>query len=168
MMHWFEKSRRREFSTALGDKTCGEIAVRRRNTGAALSQHWRRAGGNPGIRLGVWLWDCRNRVRAESSRDASGEYFLYPAQVALLLPFPLGRKTSRPHLRYRAQIVSMGHANFWGAIKLLWNTTWHAVVVWALLAPFAVGFIYFVLLPIFRRIGNRQTPAPPAIEASAA
>jgi hypothetical protein len=98
-------------------------------------------------------------------------YFLYPAQVALLLPFfRLGEKLFRaPHLPLSiAQIVSMGHANFWGAIKLLWNTTWHAVVVWALLAPFAVGFIYFVLLPIFRRIANRQTPAPPAIEASAA
>lgn len=97
-------------------------------------------------------------------------YFLYPAQVALLLPFfRLGEKLfGAPHLPLSiSQIVSMVHANFWGAIKLLWNTTWHAMVVWALLAPFAVGLIYFVLLPIFRRIVNRQT-RPPAIEASAA
>jgi hypothetical protein len=98
-------------------------------------------------------------------------YFLYPAQVALLLPFfRLGEKLFRaPHLPLSvSQIVSMGRANFWGAIKLLWNTTWHAVVVWALLAPFAIGLIYFVLLPIFRRVADRQTTAPPAGEASVA
>lgn len=97
-------------------------------------------------------------------------YFLYPAQVALLLPFfRLGEKLFRaPHLPLSvSQIFSMVRANFWGAIKLLWNTTWHAMVVWALLAPFAVGLIYFVLLPIFRRIVSRQT-RPPAIAASAA
>ncbi len=53
-----------------------------------------------------------------------------------------------------------------GAIKLLWNTTWHAVVVWALLAPFAIGLIYFVLLPIFRRAVKGQTAVPRAAEAS--
>jgi len=67
-----------------------------------------------------------------------------------------------------SQIVSMAHANLWGAIKLLWNTTWHAVVVWALLAPFAIGLIYFVLLPIFRRAVKGQTAVPPAAEASVA
>ena len=98
-------------------------------------------------------------------------YFLYPAQVALLLPFfRMGEKLFRvPHLPLSiSQIVSMAQANLWGAIKLLWNTTWHAVVVWALLAPFAIGFIYLVLLPIFRRVVNRKTTVPPAAEASAA
>ena len=97
-------------------------------------------------------------------------YFLYPAQVALLLPFfRLGEKLFRaPHLPLSiSQIVSMVHANFWGAIKFLWDTTWHAVVVWAILAPFAVGLIYLVLLPIFRRVVNRQTTTPPAAEAHA-
>jgi len=98
-------------------------------------------------------------------------YFLYPAQVALLLPFfRLGEKLFRaPHLPLSiSQIVSMVHANFWGAIKFLWDTTWHALVVWALLAPFAVGLIYLVLLPIFRRVANRQSTTPPTPEAQAA
>ena len=98
-------------------------------------------------------------------------YFLYPAQVALLLPFfRLGERLFRaPHLPFSvSQIVSMAHANFWGAIKLLWNTTWHAVVVWALLAPFAVGLIYLVFLPIFRKVVKRQTAAPPSAEATTA
>ena len=98
-------------------------------------------------------------------------YFLYPAQVALLLPFfRLGEKLFRaPHLPLSvSQIFAMAHANFWGAIKLLWNTTWHAVVVWALLAPFAVALIYFVLLPIFRRVARRAATVPAAPHASAA
>jgi len=98
-------------------------------------------------------------------------YFLYPAQIALLLPFfRLGEKLCRvPHLPLSiSQIVSMAHANLWGAIILLWNTTWHAVVVWALLAPFAIGLIYLALLPIFRRVAKRQTAAPSPAEASVA
>src|ERR1700688_3957555 len=98
-------------------------------------------------------------------------YFLYPVQIALLLPFfRLGEKLFRaPPLPLSvSQIVSMAHANLWGAIKLLWNTTWHAVVVWALLAPFAAGLIYFVLLPIFRRVARRQSAVPPAPHASVA
>lgn len=98
-------------------------------------------------------------------------YFLYPAQVALLLPFfRLGEKLFRaPHLPLSvSQIISMAHSNFWSAIKLLWNTTWHAVVVWALVAPFAVGLIYVGLLPIFRRVAKRRPAAPRAAEAGAA
>ena len=98
-------------------------------------------------------------------------YFLYPVQIALLLPFfRLGEKLFRaPHLPLSvSQIVSMAHANLWGAIKLLWNTTWHAVVVWALLAPFAVALIYLVLLPIFRRMVRRQLAGASATEASVA
>src|SRR5271166_4343321 len=72
-------------------------------------------------------------------------YFIYPAQIALLLPFfRLGEKLFRaPHLPIRvAQIYQMAHANLWGAIKLLWSTTWHAMVVWALMAPLCIGIIY--------------------------
>jgi uncharacterized protein (DUF2062 family) len=94
-------------------------------------------------------------------------YFLYPAQVALLLPFfRLGEKLFRaPHLPLSiSQIVSMAHADFWGAIKFLWNTTWHAVVVWALLAPFAVALIYLCLMPIFRHVARQQKAALPVAE----
>ena len=98
-------------------------------------------------------------------------YFLYPAQIALLLPFfRLGERLfSAPHLPLSiSQIVSMVRVNFWGSIKLLWSTTWHAMVVWALLAPFAVGLIYLVLLPIFRRVASRQSASPSTAQATAA
>ena len=110
-------------------------------------------------------------VRSESTRDAGGELlFVSRAGGAAAAVFPIGRKTFS-----RAALAGFGFADcfngaceFVGAIKLLWNTTWHAVVVWALLAPFAIGLIYLVLLPIFRRVVKGQTAVPPAAEASAA
>lgn len=82
-------------------------------------------------------------------------YFLYPLQIALLIPFfRLGEKVFRAtHLPVSvAQIYEMAHTNLWAATKLLWTTTWHAIVVWALLAPFGVALIYFLLTPAFRRV----------------
>jgi len=82
-------------------------------------------------------------------------YFLYPLQIALLLPFfRLGEKLfGAPHLPISVpQIYGMVRTNLWGAVALLWTTTWHALVVWALIAPFVAALIYFPLLPAFRRV----------------
>jgi hypothetical protein len=37
------------------------------------------------------------------------------------------------------------------AIRTLWITTWHTVVVWCLLAPVAASLFYFALVPALRR-----------------
>jgi len=98
-------------------------------------------------------------------------YFMYPAQIALLLPFfRLGERLFRaPHLPLSiSQIYAMAHANLWGAIKFLWDTTWHAVVVWALLAPIAVALIHFPLAALFRRAVRRQAAALPVTEVKIA
>ncbi|HKN24168.1 MAG TPA: DUF2062 domain-containing protein [Candidatus Acidoferrum sp.] len=82
-------------------------------------------------------------------------YFVYPLQIALLLPFfRLGEKLFRaPHLPLSvSQIYELTRSNLWNAIKLLWTTTWHALVVWALMAPFVAVLLYFLLLPAFRRV----------------
>lgn len=98
-------------------------------------------------------------------------YFFYPVQLALLLPFfRLGEKLFRaPHLPLSvSQIYAAIHHNIWGAIRFLWSTTWHAVVVWAILAPLSVALIHYTLLPIFRRIARRQPSEPlPVPEAKA-
>lgn len=86
-------------------------------------------------------------------------YFMYPAQIALLLPFfRPGEKLFRAqHLPISiSQIYALIHTSVWGAIKLLWATTWHAIVVWVLLAPIFVALIYVVLTPLFRRALRRQ------------
>ena len=98
-------------------------------------------------------------------------YFMYPAQIALLLPFfRLGEKVFRaPHLPISiAGIYEMAHANLWGAIKFLWSTTWHAIVVWAVLAPLFTPLIYFILALVFRRVARRVGEPLPVVEAKAA
>ncbi len=98
-------------------------------------------------------------------------YFMYPAQIALLLPFfRLGEIIFRaPHLPISiAGIYRMAHTNLWGTIRFLWATTWHAIVVWAVLAPLFTALIYFVLIPLFRRVANSIRDSQQLVAAKAA
>lgn len=98
-------------------------------------------------------------------------YFMYPVQIALLLPFfRLGEKLFRaPHLPISVpQIYAMAKANLWSSIKFLWNTTWHAIVVWAIVAPFLTLLLYVIFAPLFRRVLRRQATNLPSTEAEAA
>jgi uncharacterized protein (DUF2062 family) len=86
-------------------------------------------------------------------------YFVYPAQIALLVPFfRWGEKLFRaPHFPISVrQIYALFHANTWIAIKLLWTTIWHAIVVWGILAPVFIGLLYAILLLPLRRAMRMQ------------
>jgi len=48
-----------------------------------------------------------------------------------------------------------------GAIRALWATTWHAIVVWALLAPITAGILYVVLAASLRRVARRKPVSVP-------
>ena len=126
----------------------------------------------PAFGWSVWLCGiCAVSLGLNLPTMQAVNYFLYPAQIALLLPFfRLGEKLFRaPHLPISiSQIYSMAHANLWGAIKFLWSTTWHAIVVWGLLAPFTVSLIYFSLVPIFRRVVRKEVQPLPVAEVNAA
>ena len=85
-------------------------------------------------------------------------YFMYPAQIALLLPFfRLGEWLFRaPRLAISVpQIYALIHASLWNAIRVLWTTTWHAIVVWCILAPVIVAVLYAILAPVLRRVLRR-------------
>jgi uncharacterized protein (DUF2062 family) len=87
-------------------------------------------------------------------------YFVYPLQIALLIPFfRMGEWLFRsPHLPLSvSQIYAMIHANRWDATRSLWTTAWHAMIVWCLLAPVFVAIVYAVLAPVLRRVLRRQT-----------
>jgi uncharacterized protein (DUF2062 family) len=86
-------------------------------------------------------------------------YFVYPAQIALLVPFfRCGEKLFRaPHFPISVpQIYALFHAGAWSAVKLLWTTTWHAIVAWGLIAPVFVGLAYLILIPVLRRVLKRE------------
>jgi uncharacterized protein (DUF2062 family) len=86
-------------------------------------------------------------------------YFVYPAQIALLVPFfRWGERLFRaPHFPISLpQISALFHSGAWIAIQLLWTTIWHAMVVWGMMAPVFVGMLYAILLPLLRRAMRRQ------------
>ena len=86
-------------------------------------------------------------------------YFMYPVQLVLLLPFfRLGEKVfgAQHMLLSVSQILQLIHSGVWNAIKFLWTTTWHAIAVWAVLAPVFTGIVYALLTPLLRRALRRQ------------
>lgn len=99
-------------------------------------------------------------------------YFMYPVQLALLIPFIRAGELLFGGTRLPlslSQILSMIKADVRHAIKVLWIATAHAVVVWALVAPLAIYLIYRTLAPILRQfvqvsgITNSEIPvSPPA------
>jgi uncharacterized protein (DUF2062 family) len=87
-------------------------------------------------------------------------YFVYPLQIALILPFFRAgeRLFGAPHLPLSvSQIVAAVHASFWGATRFLWTTVWHAAVAWCLIAPLFVALGYVILVALFGRIARKQT-----------
>jgi len=85
-------------------------------------------------------------------------YFVYPVQLALILPFFRAGEIlfGAPHLPLSApQVVALVRASLWGSIRFLWTTTWHAMIAWCLAAPVFVALAYLLLVPILRR-GARQ------------
>jgi uncharacterized protein (DUF2062 family) len=91
-------------------------------------------------------------------------YAMYPLQLALLIPFfRMGEKLFRAHhlAISMGQIYSLERMNFWHGFAFLWSTTWHAMVVWILIAPIATAILYYPLVPMLRRLSRRlQTSEP--------
>lgn len=86
-------------------------------------------------------------------------YSVYPAQLALLLPFfRLGKWLFRaPHLPLSAtQLIAMMRASYWGSLHTLWITAWHGVVAWCLLGLAFVPLGYVILLHLLRRMLRAQ------------
>jgi uncharacterized protein (DUF2062 family) len=93
-------------------------------------------------------------------------YFVYPVQLALLIPFFRAGEIlfGTPHLPLSAsQVVAMVRVSVWGSIRFLWTTTWHAMIAWCLAAPVFVGIAYLLLVPIFKR-ATRQVARAKAID----
>lgn len=91
-------------------------------------------------------------------------YFVYPLQIALLIPFfRLGEKLFRvPHLPLSGStILATVHASFWGATRLLLTTIWHAAVAWCLIAPLFVALAHVIFMPLLRRTLSGQIKRKP-------
>ncbi len=82
-------------------------------------------------------------------------YLVYPIQLILFIPFiRIGENLFQvqPFPLSMEKIFFMIKDDLPNAFKLLWLTNLYGVVAWCLIAPFAIALIYFVLLPILRKL----------------
>lgn len=82
-------------------------------------------------------------------------YLVYPLQFVLLIPFYRAGELvfNAPRLSVSVtQIAALIKEDPWGATQFLWETTWHAMVVWGLLAPIGIAILYYTLVPVIRKL----------------
>jgi uncharacterized protein (DUF2062 family) len=94
-------------------------------------------------------------LRLNQPAIQSVNYVVYPLQFILLIPFyRMGERLfNAPKLAITGQgVKDLITSGLWNAIHVLWTTTMHAIVAWALAAPLAAGSIYLILVPLFRRV----------------
>jgi len=87
-----------------------------------------------------------------------GNYLAFPLQFVLLLPFiRLGERLFHEHrpLPSLEQMMAIMKSNPDQLMKEFLSLQWHAIVGWALVAPFACLLLTFVLRELLRRINFR-------------
>jgi uncharacterized protein (DUF2062 family) len=83
-------------------------------------------------------------------------YFVYPLQLALLIPFIRFGEALFQSPRVPLSIPVMFAAirqSAWQATKTYWTSGWHAMIAWLLVGPLAIWLMYLVLTPLMRRLG---------------
>ena len=82
-------------------------------------------------------------------------YLAYPLQLLLYVPFfragawlfgQMPFSLSLGEIRLRLS------QDFWGTLGVLWGANLHAMVVWAVLAPWSVAGLYWTFKPLVRRL----------------
>lgn len=92
-------------------------------------------------------------------------YFVYPLQIALLLPFYRAGEWlfAGPRLQLSlAQVRALAGEGIAKSVGVLWVTIWHGAVVWCLVAPPFAAAAYLVILPVLRRALRRESPGSAA------
>lgn len=82
-------------------------------------------------------------------------YFVYPLQLALLIPFiRFGEILFRvPHVSLSLTIIFESvKRSAWQTTKTYWTSGWHAMIAWCMVGPVAIWIMYLVLAPALRRL----------------
>ena len=88
-------------------------------------------------------------------------YLAYPLQVASLIPLVrLGERLfgAEPVPLSLALLRASFAADIWGTLQRLWRSEVHALAGWAIVAPFFVGAVYLIFLPLVRALASRIRP----------
>jgi len=89
-------------------------------------------------------------------------YFVYPLQLALLIPFIRAGEWlfGVEPLNLSLEIIQrMMKANLWETVIGLWSATMRAVMVWLLIAPVIVALVYLVMTPILKKLKPERLTA---------
>lgn len=84
-------------------------------------------------------------------------YLVYPLQFVLFIPFLRAGAwifSASPMDLSAAIVVSLIRADPWRAITVLWAATLHALVAWFAIGWLASLLLYFLLVPVVRRLGR--------------
>jgi len=87
-------------------------------------------------------------------------YFTYPLQLLLFVPFIRAGEylfNQPPIPLDLVKIFTMLQTDILGAIGSLWLTNVRAIAAWSLTAPLIALALYYILVPIFRRLASERT-----------
>ena len=95
-------------------------------------------------------------------------YFVYPAQLALLIPFLRTGEWILGAPRFPislAQIFALIRASVWNAFITLWSAALHALLAWLLVGSVATVVLYLLLAPTLRQLSaeSRRASCPPQL-----
>src|SRR5437899_12049432 len=82
-------------------------------------------------------------------------YFVYPLQLALLIPFiRFGEVLFRsPHVTLSLTIIFESiKRSAWQTIKTYWTSAWHAMIAWCGVGPLAIWILYLAFASFLRRL----------------
>ena len=82
-------------------------------------------------------------------------YFVYPLQLALLIPFIRFGEIlfHSPHVSLSLPFIfRMIRENAWQTTKTYWTSGWHAMVAWCLVGPLAIYALTKLLTPALRKL----------------
>jgi uncharacterized protein (DUF2062 family) len=96
-------------------------------------------------------------------------YFLYPLQLALIVPFMRAGEVilhaQRTRLSLEEMIVIFRH-NHMQAMRDLWRLTVHGIVAWLVFAPVLFAVVYAVVLPPIARMARSMARRRGAVEVT--
>jgi len=87
-------------------------------------------------------------------------YFSYPLQLLLFIPFIRTGEylfNQPPIPLDLVKIFSMIQTDILGAIGSLWLTNVRAIAAWSITAPLIAIALYYILVPVFRRLAPETT-----------
>ncbi len=87
-------------------------------------------------------------------------YFTYPLQLLLFIPFIRAGEflfNQPPIPLDLVQIFSMLQSDMLGAISSLWLTNVRAIAAWSLTTPLLSIALYYLLIPVFRRLVDEKS-----------